>query len=122
MKPLGRKYYKCNTGSKHHVRSNGKYECWWKDVCTPNKTRDIRIASNEIAAEVLDVLIPEYQRELSAWFCSYEELEGLTHEVGTCMKCDWRRQHDKATGWDDPNFIEAWDYKEIWLHRKRFGI
>jgi len=33
-------------------------------------------------------------------------------EEGTCRQCDWQRQHDAATGWDDPNFIEAWDYTQ----------
>jgi hypothetical protein len=42
---------------------------------------------------------------------SFDELS-LTHEDGVCMLCDWNRMAAKSTGWDDPNFIEWWDYKE----------
>ena len=31
MKPLGSKYYKDKTGGKHHIRTNGDYDCWWED-------------------------------------------------------------------------------------------
>lgn len=44
----------------------------------------------------------------------YFKKDDIYHPEGECMHCDWRRQADAATGWDDPNFIEAWDYKEYW--------
>jgi uncharacterized membrane protein len=34
------------------------------------------------------------------------------------MLCDWNRRAAKSTGWDDPHFIEWWDYKEIWKKNK----
>lgn len=48
MKPLGRKYYKDKTGGKHHIRTNGEYDCWWEDVCTPSKSLEKRLVQKEI--------------------------------------------------------------------------
>lgn len=48
MKPLGRKYYKNKTGGKHHIRVNGKFMCWWQDVCQPSKSLESRIEKEEI--------------------------------------------------------------------------
>ena len=40
--------------------------------------------------------------------------KGVCH-TGTCISCDWQIQHDAATGWDDTNFIEWWDYtRDYW--------
>lgn len=51
MKPLGRKYYKDKTGGKHSLRIDGKYHCWWGDVCTPSKALEVRNAKQEIMEE-----------------------------------------------------------------------
>lgn len=48
MKPLGRKYYKNKTGGKHHVRTNGKFSCWWDTVCEPSKSLEKRIERDQI--------------------------------------------------------------------------
>uniref|UniRef100_A0AB39AJY7 Uncharacterized protein n=1 Tax=Vibrio phage P018-4 TaxID=3229728 RepID=A0AB39AJY7_9CAUD len=48
MKPLGRKYYKDKSGGKHHIRVDGKYECWWDEVCQPNKALEKRRVQQEI--------------------------------------------------------------------------
>lgn len=40
--------------------------------------------------------------------------EQHSHEEGVCVYCDWERMVSKVKGWDDPNFIEWWDYKEYW--------
>jgi hypothetical protein len=52
MKPLGRKYFTCKAGSKHHVRINGKYDAWWLDVCEPNKKADRQKAKKDCKEEV----------------------------------------------------------------------
>lgn len=48
MKPLGRKYYKDNTGGKHSCKVDGKDCSWWKDVCVPNKRLEQCIVKKEI--------------------------------------------------------------------------
>lgn len=52
MKPLGRKYFKCPSGSKHHIRVDGKYKCWWDEVCEPSKSAERRRANEEIEQEI----------------------------------------------------------------------
>jgi len=51
MKPMGRKYYKDKTGSKHHKRVYGKFHAWWLDVCTPNKKAARQQAKKELLNE-----------------------------------------------------------------------
>lgn len=48
MKPLGRKHYKDKTGGKHHVRTNGKFYCWWQHVCQPSKALEKQIEKEQI--------------------------------------------------------------------------
>lgn len=48
MKPMGRKYYLNKTGSKYHIRVNGKQSTWWGKICLPSKSRDREIAKLEI--------------------------------------------------------------------------
>jgi hypothetical protein len=48
MKPLGRRYYKCKTGSKHILRIDGKYHCWWSDVVEPSKRYEQRVVDDKI--------------------------------------------------------------------------
>lgn len=52
MRPLGRKFYQNKTGSKHHIKVNGKFIAWWTDVCTPNKTREKQDSKKEIQNEL----------------------------------------------------------------------
>lgn len=39
MKPLGRRYYKDETGGKHTCKVNGKTCAWWNDLAQPSKNR-----------------------------------------------------------------------------------
>ena len=48
MKPLGRKYYKGKTGGKHHIRANGKFMCWWQNICQPSKALEKKLEKEEI--------------------------------------------------------------------------
>ena len=53
MKPLGRKYYKDNTGGKHRTKVDGKPDSWWEDCIPPNKTLHRRENSVNVS-EALD--------------------------------------------------------------------
>lgn len=52
MKPLGRKYFKDNTGAKHFVRIEGKRKTWWEGIISPNKTAEKNQAKRAIEAEI----------------------------------------------------------------------
>lgn len=52
MKPFGRKYYKDNTGGKHHIRVKGKIMAWWENICTPSKALERRNAKKEISEQI----------------------------------------------------------------------
>jgi hypothetical protein len=54
MKPMGRKYFRNKTGSKHHVKIRGKFAAWWTDVCTPSKKRERQQVKSDIAKEIDD--------------------------------------------------------------------
>lgn len=56
-------------------------------------------------------------RANSAWRqCYFDGDDNPTHshDDGTCIRCDWRKQAAKATDWYDESFFEAWEYKEHW--------
>jgi hypothetical protein len=49
---MGRKYYKDNTGAKHHVKINGKFQAWWTDICTPSKKAERQKVKKDIEKEI----------------------------------------------------------------------
>lgn len=116
MKPLGRKYYNNKTGGKHKIKTDGKTSSWWEDIIHPNKTAD-KVANKVRVEDYIDYedepVNPFYEYSDDCFFDGdWNELE--CHEEGVCMLCDWNRMATKSTGWDSGNFIEWWDYKEIW--------
>ncbi len=54
MKPLGRSYFKHKGLSKQDVHPPKGWINWWEDVVTPNKTREKRLAQNDIIKEIYD--------------------------------------------------------------------
>jgi hypothetical protein len=113
MKPLGRKYYKDKTGGKHPTKIDGKTSSWWEDIVPPNKTAD-KVANKVRVEDYIDYEYNPLPEDFSdtCFFDGNRDELSLTHEDGVCMLCDWNRMAAKSTGWDDPNFIEWWDYKE----------
>lgn len=73
MKPLGRKHFKCKTGSKHHTRIKGKYSCWWEDVCTPNKRLEDRIVVGEILEGIEDYGALDKTKFEELYYCTFEQ-------------------------------------------------
>lgn len=51
------------------------------------------------------------------WDCPWNGTDVVSCIEGSCISCDWQRQHDASSGWDDPNFCESWEYDEVWLRR-----
>ena len=118
MKPQGRRYQSHN--AKWKVKDHGKNIAgWWENVISPSNKR----ARVEGKQEILDsnpheelntYFESELKDEYELWGCLYKGTDTVTCPEGICISCDWDTQHDAATGWDDPNFIEAWDYEEYW--------
>ncbi len=125
MKPEGRQYTKTNC--KRKVKENGKHiPAYWEDI-PPNKTKAKVLAEKEMEIEVEvglhdyieDKFNPFIDTPEVNWDCSLEGSD-LTHEVeGECISCDWHRQMKASSGWDDPNFIESWDFDIVWLQKWR---
>ncbi len=54
MKPMGRQHFKDSSGSKHHVKIDGKEENWWDELVAPNKTFAKRKANKQIKQDIKD--------------------------------------------------------------------
>lgn len=73
--------------------------------------------TNRAKQEILDIETNEYEAPIPQ--CSFADLRGKdrvenSHPEGLCIHCDWYRSME-GKRWDDPDFIEAWDYDNYWL-------
>lgn len=117
MKPLGRKYYKDNTGGKHSLRVEGKHLCWWEDVCSPNKRLEQRNVHKEIeeGLELYGDLVDDNTLDDCDIYCEYyhDTCDGtdIFCQDGLCPDCNYDKYvtwitdhtHCDTGSWDCPD-------------------
>ena len=76
--------------------------------------------TRKILSEELDSIYG-LDRDKDSWGnCYFHRVKSdLLHDKGLCMACDWKSYINGVSSEDirHLNFIEAWDWSEIW-HRK----
>lgn len=127
MKPLGRKYFKDKTGSKHKYKSKGKTEAWWDDIVCPNKTRSKELARQEIINELNDYqsrvdLYGEYSvledEDYRYRSCDLHLTAIRRHKPEECIYCAYqnelqiRKKRGFENDWSD--HLEWWDFVDYW--------